>query len=736
MRYHKNDGKEIIVYTNEERDRAMEVSLTSLAASMGYTPVRRGRHYILKEMDSLVIYNDKTWNRWSGRGNITNGSQIDFLLEFGNASSVPEAIQQLLEFKGDAIEDIYVQPQKKNDLEEHNMVLPKKNDNFRRLYAYLIKSRGLSPEVVNEFVHRKLIYEDAAHHNIVYCGYDPEGNIRYAGLRGTADFNGRKFQCDVPGNDKNYGVNIVNKDSSELKVFEAVIDCMSYMDMTGDYTSNKLVLGMVEDNPLEQFLRDYSHVKSISFCLDNDYAGRKAVYGEDPQHPEREIQGLKEKYEERGFSVSVEVPPAGKDWNEALLFNKNRADPTQDSEHKALVDKLNDFYDQMGMIGNIRKEVDAESLRQNAWEYIDDLQTYMESVKVMIGPEELLAIYGLIDDLKHINPGQKGESGRATELLVAVDSIDIEDYHRIVYINAYGELQPLTDDTFSTRDAANKRIADLKGVVPTSYNNLEYKAMTMWSQENVASLRTERVNILKHIGEKMKNAGWSLMEYCAQRTVWVSDRNKNEKREFGSFAQLQDFLENLIMESEGGDRDPRRYAANSKGDVERLWNGKTTEQFSPLDAKKFLDETVTAAEHKEDSACYSFEVNECSEFPTLGETYSGIMTAAEALNAYEAIPEHKQSLIAGINFVIKSMDEQLVTIPLSSGNTIDLSMLEYYSELKEDRKATQQVRDFISAAKEKGFDIHGEYKFPDAEKVATSQPEERTECRPRKRRSI
>ncbi|MBD5556424.1 MAG: hypothetical protein HDQ95_14070, partial [Roseburia sp.] len=72
MRYHKNDGKEIIVYTNEERDRAMEVSLTSLAASMGYTPVRRGRHYILKEMDSLVIYNDRTWNRWSGRGNITN----------------------------------------------------------------------------------------------------------------------------------------------------------------------------------------------------------------------------------------------------------------------------------------------------------------------------------------------------------------------------------------------------------------------------------------------------------------------------------------------------------------------------------------------------------------------------------------------------------------------------------------------------------------------------------------
>lgn len=717
MRYHKNDGEEIIVYTNEERDRAMEVSLTSLAASMGYTPVRRGRHYILKEMDSLVIYNDRSWNRWSGRGNITNGSQIDFLLEFGNVSSVPEAVQQLLEFKGDVIEDIYVQPQEKNDLEQHHMVLPKKNDNFRRLYAYLIKSRGLSPEIVNEFVHKKLIYEDAKHHNIVYCGYDPEGNIRYAGLRGTADFNGRKFQCDVPGNDKNYGVNIVNKDSSELKVFEAVIDCMSYMDMTGDYTSNKLVLGMVEDNPLEQFLRDYSHVKSISFCLDNDYAGRKAVYGEDPQHPEREILGLKEKYEERGFSVSVEVPPAGKDWNEALLSNKKN-----NVDLKMLSDELNDFYDQLGMISNIRKKVDAEMLRQNAWEYMNDLLEYKKSVEDRISSGELLAVYGLIDGLKNIVPEQKRESGRATGLPVAVEST--KDYCRIVYINAYGELQSLTDDTFSTRDAADKCIADMKGVVPIPYDVLADKALEKRSEEDAANLRAERKGILKDVCEKMEKAGWSLLEYCGQRTVWFLDKHDNEKKEFNSFEKVQDFLEDMIVEIESADRDPRRYAASSEGEAERLWHGKTFEQFSSADLKDFLGETATAAEHKEDSVCYSFEVNECSEFPTRGETYSGIMTAPEALNVYEAIPEHKQSLVGGINFVIKSMDGQAVTIPLSSGNTLDLSMLEYYPELKEDRKAAQQVRDFIAVAKEKGFDTCGEYKFPDEkqEQVAIVAP--------------
>ena len=67
----------------------------------------------------------------------------------------------------------------------------------------------------------------SVHHNIVYCGYDPEGKIRYAGMRGTADLYGKKFKMDVPGNDKNYGVNIVRKESVDLKVFESVIDCMS-----------------------------------------------------------------------------------------------------------------------------------------------------------------------------------------------------------------------------------------------------------------------------------------------------------------------------------------------------------------------------------------------------------------------------------------------------------------------------------------------------------------------------
>ena len=168
-------------YSQEEREEALTVSLRAIASSLGYTPLRSGGHYSLKEMDSLVIYNDRTWNRWSGKGTITGGTQIDFLMAFGGIDTPQQAIKWLLDFKGSPVELDYV---KQNPIipDEHlkhrDMVLPPKNNNYRRLFAYLIQTRGLSSEVVSDFVHRKLIYEDSVHHNIVYCGYDPEGKRR------------------------------------------------------------------------------------------------------------------------------------------------------------------------------------------------------------------------------------------------------------------------------------------------------------------------------------------------------------------------------------------------------------------------------------------------------------------------------------------------------------------------------------------------------------------------------
>lgn len=320
MIYNRTTG-EPIGYTQNEREKALSVSLTSLAASMGYTPIKVSHYYHLKEMDSLTIYNDKTWYRWSKQGNRMGGTQIDFLMEFGNIDTPVKAIKKLLEFRGMniSVDDFGVNNNNithsenldKND--KGQLELPPQNKDYKRLYAYLMKTRGLSSDVISYMIHNKLIYEDANHHNIVFLGKNPQGDIKYAGVHGTVSLNGKSYKCDCRGNDKNYGVNIVNKQSDKLCVFEAVIDCMSYMDMTGDYASNKLVLGMVADNPLEQFLNDYSHIREINFCLDNDEAGQKAIYSDC---------GLFNKYNKLGYKCNVTVPDQGKDFNEALLLRK------------------------------------------------------------------------------------------------------------------------------------------------------------------------------------------------------------------------------------------------------------------------------------------------------------------------------------------------------------------------------------------------------------------------------
>lgn len=322
----KTDGTKIASYTQNEMQECLDMSLTSIAKSMGYTPLLCGSHFKLKEMDSLIIYNDKTWNRFSGKGNRTHGSQIDFAMEFAGIETVPLAVNYLLDLKGCAVSDKQYIPIK-CDIEntpKKEMILPPRNKDSKRVIDYLTNTRHISKDVIDIFIKCGMIYEDAVHHNIVFCGMDPEGNIKYAGLRGTMDYAGKKFRMDLPGNNKHYGVNIINPRSDEIKVFEATIDMMSYIDITHDMKSNKLALGMVEDTPLIQLLKDYDHIKKITFCLDNDEAGCNAMYGNKEASTEKRRLGYIKYYETLGYETHVEFPTAYKDWNEYLCFLRSR----------------------------------------------------------------------------------------------------------------------------------------------------------------------------------------------------------------------------------------------------------------------------------------------------------------------------------------------------------------------------------------------------------------------------
>ncbi len=301
-------------FTEEELAIAKSVDLTAVARSLGYTVKKIGRYHTIAEMDSIRIYDKSHWFRWSrqyDKGN-NGGSQIDFLKVFCGME-VKEAVFWLLDFAGyRRMEETVNKPVLKHQVsedkkEEKIFKLPIPASNNRYLYDYLCRKRGIAKDVVDFFVEKGLIYESSHYHNVVFKGNDKDGVTRFASLRGVFDEPGRVFKCDVAGNDKRYGFNVVHEDSSDLIVFEAAIDLMSYMTLFADYESNMVALGMVSDAPLETFLKEHPQISLIRFCLDGDEPGRKAAMA------------LTEKYYGLGYEVEDCPPPEEyKDYNEWL----------------------------------------------------------------------------------------------------------------------------------------------------------------------------------------------------------------------------------------------------------------------------------------------------------------------------------------------------------------------------------------------------------------------------------
>lgn len=316
-------------FTDEEIAIAKSVDLVSIAESLGYTPKRIGRYYTLKEMDSIRIHDRRTWFRWSRQyePDERGGSQIEFLKAF-TGMDFKESVSWLLDFAGyQKLPDNQKQkplkhqaPEKKAE-KKNDFVLPSASKDHSYLLSYLTGERGLRKEVVQYFLDKGLIYESKPYHNIVFKGLDKDGICRFASMRGVFDKGGKPFKCDVEGNDKTYGFNVVCKDSHEVYVFEGAIDLMSYMDIHSDFSTNMIALGMTADAPLETFLKENPQISGITFCLDNDEAGRKATAA------------LLKKYYERGYDVEDYPPPKGyKDYNEWLQAQrvvKTLLEPTQ-----------------------------------------------------------------------------------------------------------------------------------------------------------------------------------------------------------------------------------------------------------------------------------------------------------------------------------------------------------------------------------------------------------------------
>ena len=279
-----------MTYTQTQIDRANAANLEDFLRAQGETLVRSGKEYRWKAHDSLTVCG----NKWFRHSQSKGGFPVDFVMEF-YGKSFPEAVQMLTGEPGEAQPEADPAP-------SPAFRLPLRNVTNANILNYLTQERKLSPSLVNFFIAAGDIYEDAAHHNVVFVGRDADGHPRYASSRGIRE----KFRQDAAGAEKAFGFAHRGTDK-QLLVFEAPIDLLSFIELFPKnwQQHSYLSLGGVSGKALRQFLSERPDVERVFLCLDADKAGEDACKRLAALLPD---------------TVSVtRIQPCMKDWNEVLV---------------------------------------------------------------------------------------------------------------------------------------------------------------------------------------------------------------------------------------------------------------------------------------------------------------------------------------------------------------------------------------------------------------------------------
>ena len=279
-----------MTYTQAQIDKANAVDLEKFLRAQGETLVRSGKEYRWKAHDSLTVCG----NKWFRHSQSKGGFPVDFVMEF-YGKSFPEAVQMLTGEPGEAQPEADPAP-------SPAFRLPLRNVTNANILNYLTQERKLSPSLVNFFIAAGDIYEDAAHHNVVFVGRDADGHPRYASSRGIRE----KFRQDAAGAEKAFGFAHRGTDK-QLLVFEAPIDLLSFIELFPKnwQQHNYLSLGGVSGKALRQFLSERPDVERVFLCLDADKAGEDACKRLAALLPD---------------TVSVtRIQPCMKDWNDVLV---------------------------------------------------------------------------------------------------------------------------------------------------------------------------------------------------------------------------------------------------------------------------------------------------------------------------------------------------------------------------------------------------------------------------------
>lgn len=265
-----------IHFTDEQKERANSIDLEEFLRRQGETLLPSGREKRLESDHSITIRG----NEWFDHAAEEGGLAIDFVQKFYSLS-FPDAVTMLL---GGEQGEIYSKAKGKEEVRKP-FELPPKNNEMRRVFAYLMKHRFIDRDVISFFARERLIYESRElsadktkeHHNAIFVGYDEDGVPCHAHKRGIYT-EGKGFKGNIDSSNPCYSFHYFGS-SDRIYVFEAPIDMLSFITIHKNSNWKKhsyVALCGVSEQALFKMLEINPSLSHVVLCLDNDPAGIEA----------------------------------------------------------------------------------------------------------------------------------------------------------------------------------------------------------------------------------------------------------------------------------------------------------------------------------------------------------------------------------------------------------------------------------------------------------------------------
>lgn len=290
--------------------RASQIDIYEFLLMNGFTPKKKGDEFYFAEIgDSFCVNREKNTFMWFSKDR--GGGAIQ-CVEMVYNKSFEEAVYTLLNGNVQRFEP---PKRKKTPKADVKFEEPIRIDNgWNRVYAYLVKTRRLSPEIVTEFRTKGLIFptkSDQGFINTCFVHINAEGEHTGADIEGT--HSSIRFKKEIKPNSNDAGFIYTIGEPQKAYIFEAPIDLMSFIDLhkNDPSISDSVFVSMagLKHSIADRYIDSGMNVIS---CVDNDEPGNR----------------FNERYKDKpNFTVNTECREKScKDFNELCIQIKSEMD--------------------------------------------------------------------------------------------------------------------------------------------------------------------------------------------------------------------------------------------------------------------------------------------------------------------------------------------------------------------------------------------------------------------------